>query len=263
MDTIKADICVIGAGSGGLSVAAGAAQLGRKTVLIEDGEMGGDCLNTGCVPSKSLLAAAATAQTMRSAARFGIASVAPAIDGGAVHRHIREVIARIAPNDSQARFEGLGCTVIRARAQFVDDRTVDAGGKHIRARRFVIATGSRPAVPPLPGLGEVPFFTNETIFNNDFVPPHLLIIGGGPIGCEMAQAHAPAGRQGHAGRSRAAVAARRRPRPRALCVEALASEGVRILRRHACQLRSNPCRTGSKRRSSRNMAARSCAPAIC
>ncbi len=189
METIKADICVIGAGSAGLSVAAGAAQLGRRTVLIEAGEMGGDCLNTGCVPSKALIAAGAVAQTMRTASAFGIAAASPAIDGAAVHAHIRDVIAQIAPNDSQERFEGLGCTVIRAPAQFVDERTVEAGGKRIVARRFVIATGSRAAVPPLPGLGEIAYFTNETIFDKDFLPAHLLVIGGGPIGCELAQAH--------------------------------------------------------------------------
>ena len=189
METLKADICVIGAGSAGLSVAAGAVQLGRKTVLIEQGEMGGDCLNAGCVPSKALIAAATVAQTMRTAQLFGIAADAPEIDGTAVHARLRDVIAKIAPNDSQERFEKLGVTVIRASAQFLDGRTVEAGGKRIRARRFVIASGSRPSVPPLPGLAEFPYFTNETIFEKDFIPPHLLVIGGGPVGCELAQAH--------------------------------------------------------------------------
>ena len=189
MDTIKADICVIGAGSAGLSVAAGAAQLGRKTVLIERGEMGGDCLNAGCVPSKALLAAAAVAQSARTASAFGVSLGEPAIDGVAVHAHLRDAIAKIAPNDSQERFESLGCTVIRAPAQFLDARSVEAGGKRIRARRFVIATGSRPSVPPLPGLDTISFFTNETIFEKDFIPPHLLVIGGGATGSELAQAH--------------------------------------------------------------------------
>lgn len=189
METIKADICVIGAGSAGLSVAAGAAQLGRKTVLIEKGEMGGDCLNTGCVPSKSLLAAAAVAQTMRDAGPFGIQPIEPKVDGGAVHAHVNGVIAAIAPNDSQSRFEKLGVTVIREAAEFADERTVEAGGTRIRARRFAIATGSRAGLPPVPGLNEISFFTNETIFRKDFIPPHLLVIGGGPIGLELAQAH--------------------------------------------------------------------------
>lgn len=189
METLKADVCVIGAGSAGLSVAAGAAQLGRRTVLIEKGEMGGDCLNTGCVPSKALIAAAMAAQTMRDAAAFGIAAVEPEVDGAAVHARVRAVIAKIAPHDSQARFEDLGVSVIRAPALFLDERTVEAGGKRVRARRFVIATGSRAAVPPLPGIEQISYFTNETIFNKDFLPKHLLVIGGGPIGCELAQAH--------------------------------------------------------------------------
>jgi pyruvate/2-oxoglutarate dehydrogenase complex dihydrolipoamide dehydrogenase (E3) component len=194
MENIRADICVIGAGSAGLSVAAGAAQLGRKTVLIEKGEMGGDCLNAGCVPSKALIAAAARAQTMREAAVFGIGAE-PKIDPARVHAHVKEIVAQIAPNDSQARFEGLGVKVIRAPAHFLDARTVQAGSYRIRARRFVIATGSRPAIPPVPGLENVPYFTNETIFEKDFIPPHLAVIGGGASGLELAQAHRRLGSQ--------------------------------------------------------------------
>lgn len=228
METLKPDICVIGAGSAGLSVAAGAAQLGRRTVLIERGEMGGDCLNTGCVPSKSLIAAAEAAQTMRDAGPFGIAAVEPEIDGAGVHARLREVIAEIAPNDSQARFEQLGVTVIRAPAQFLDERTVEAGGKRIRARRFVIATGSRAAVPLLPGLEKVTYFTNETIFKKNFIPPHLLVIGGGPIGCELAQAHRRLG-----GAVTVVEAMRLLPRDdeeaAGVVRAALADDGVRVL----------------------------------
>lgn len=184
----RCDICIIGAGSGGLSVAAGAAQLGRKTILIEKGEMGGDCLNAGCVPSKALIAAAARAQTMRESSAFGIDAEAK-IDSERVHLHVRNIIEEIAPNDSQERFEKLGVKVIRAPARFIDARTVEAGDAKIRARRFVIATGSRPAIPPIPGLESVPYFTNDTIFGKDFIPPHLAIIGGGPVGLELAQAH--------------------------------------------------------------------------
>ncbi len=186
---IKADICVIGAGSGGLSVAAGAAQLGRKVVLIEKGEMGGDCLNYGCVPSKALIAAAARAEAMRSAAPFGIRSVEPEIDFSAVMDHVHSVIAAIAPHDSQERFEGFGVTVLRAAAAFVGPRTVSAGDAEIEAKHFVIATGSAPFVPPIPGLEDVPYLTNETIFENRTRPRHLIVIGGGPIGVELAQAH--------------------------------------------------------------------------
>ncbi|MDG4603976.1 MAG: FAD-dependent oxidoreductase [Defluviicoccus sp.] len=186
---ISADICVIGAGSAGLSVAAGAAQMGARTVLIEAARMGGDCLNTGCVPSKALLAAAKAAANIRHAGRFGVQAGEPQVDFVAVNRHVHDVIAQIAPHDSVERFTGLGCTVIQARARFVDERTVEAGEQRIRARRFVIATGSRAAVPPIPGLADIPFLTNENIFENKVLPEHLIVIGGGPIGCEMAQAH--------------------------------------------------------------------------
>lgn len=183
------DIAVIGAGSGGLTVAAAAAQFGRRVVLFEKGEMGGDCLNDGCVPSKALLAAAKHAQAMREGTPFGISPVEPAVDFAAVMAHVRRAIAAIAPNDSQQRFEGLGVSVIRAAARFRDAATLEADGEAFTARRIVIATGARPAVPPIPGLAGVPFLTNETVFDNDVLPHHLVIIGGGPIGLEMAQAH--------------------------------------------------------------------------
>ncbi len=187
--SVEHDIAVIGAGSGGLSVAAAAAQFGRKVVLFEKGEMGGDCLNYGCVPSKALLAAAKQAQALRSGAPFGIAAVEPQVDWAAVRAHVQRAIAAIAPHDSQQRFEALGVTVVRSAARFLDARTLEAAGRQFTARRIVIATGSRPAIPPIPGLGEVACLTNETIFGNQRLPEHLLIIGGGPVGLEMAQAH--------------------------------------------------------------------------
>ena len=189
MAEIKTDICVIGAGSGGLSVAAGAAQMGASTVLIERGAMGGDCLNYGCVPSKSMIAAARAADTIRHAGRFGVNGHEPQIDFDRVHDHIHGVISAIAPNDSVERFEGLGVKVIRAGARFTGPDTVEADGATIKARRFVLATGSRAAHPPIPGLDDVPFLTNETIFERKSAPEHLIVIGGGPIGMEMAQAH--------------------------------------------------------------------------
>ncbi|WP_321342825.1 FAD-dependent oxidoreductase [Breoghania sp.] len=183
------DICIIGAGSGGLSVAAAAAAFGVEVVLIEKGLMGGDCLNYGCVPSKSLIAAAHQAHTMRSDKGLGVAPADPVLDFAKTQAHLRSVIAAIAPHDSVERFEGLGVTVLQSRARFVDAETVEAGGTRIRARRFVIATGSSPAVPPIPGLEESGFLTNETIFDLTERPDHLIIIGGGPIGIELAQAY--------------------------------------------------------------------------
>lgn len=182
------DLCVIGAGSGGLSVAAGGAQLGAKTVLIERAHMGGDCLNFGCVPSKALLAAAKIAHVHTRYGEFGMRGAAPEIDFAAVRRHVKGVIAEIAPHDSVARFQALGVTVIKASARFVAPDLVEAGEQKIRARRFVIATGSSPFIPPAPGLADVPYLTNETVFDLDACPSHLAIMGGGPIGLEMAQA---------------------------------------------------------------------------
>lgn len=188
MERIRADICIIGAGSGGLSVAAGAAQMGAKVVLIEGAEMGGDCLNAGCVPSKALIAAAKTAHIQRNGG-LGVAGHDPSIDFAAVKDAVAGTIARIAPMDSQERFEGFGITVIRDWARFLSPHEVAAGGRLIRARRFVIATGSRPIVPAVPGIDSIPVLTNETIFAQRLRPDHLLILGGGPIGIEMAQAH--------------------------------------------------------------------------
>ncbi|MDO9416402.1 dihydrolipoyl dehydrogenase family protein [Pararhizobium sp.] len=183
------DICVIGAGSGGLSVAAGAAAFGVKVVLVERARMGGDCLNTGCVPSKSLIAAAKHAHAIAEAPKFGITAGLPQVDFSAVNERVKSVIAAIAPNDSIERFTGLGVEVISASARFVSEDTVEAGDVIIRPRRFVIATGSAPFIPPIPGLETVEYLTNESLFDLTRLPEHLLIIGGGPVGLEMAQAH--------------------------------------------------------------------------
>lgn len=187
MDSIETDLCVIGAGSGGLSVAAGAVQMGARVVLVEAGEMGGDCLNAGCVPSKALLAAAKAAHAAQGG-RFGVTGQAT-VDFAAAKDHVAATIAAIAPHDSQERFEGLGVRVIRAFGRFVDPVTLEAGGTRIRARRFVIATGSRPVIPRIEGIDGVDVLTNETVFALRERPAHLLVLGGGPIGMEMAQAH--------------------------------------------------------------------------
>ncbi len=186
---IKTDICVIGGGSGGLSVAAGAVQMGVRVVLVEGGLMGGDCLNFGCVPSKALIAAAKHAHAMTSGAAFGITPVTPDVDYAAAKAHVAKVIAGIAPHDSVERFAALGVKVVQSYGKFISKRKLQAGDTVIRARRFVIATGSSPLVPPIPGLDTVPYLTNETIFALRQRPDHLIIIGGGPIGMELAQAH--------------------------------------------------------------------------
>ncbi len=227
MQRIETDICVIGAGSGGLSVAAGAVQMGARVVLIEAGEMGGDCLNAGCVPSKALIAAAKAAEAQRHGFR-GVASHAPDVDFAAVKDHVAAVIAQIAPVDSQERFERLGCTVIRAVARFIGPREVEAGDHVIRARRFVIATGSRPFVPQVQGVDQVPFLTNETIFQLRTKPGHLVVIGGGPIGIEMAQAHRRLGCEVTVIEG-AAVLGREDPELAKVVIDALTTEGIRLI----------------------------------
>ncbi|GGX68626.1 dihydrolipoamide dehydrogenase [Tateyamaria omphalii] len=189
MKRIKTDLLVIGAGSGGLSVAAGAVQMGAKVVLLEGHKMGGDCLNYGCVPSKALIASGKMAYGQEHSAEYGVANAAPQIDYAAAKDHVNRVIGQIEPVDSQERFEGLGVHVIREFGHFISDKEVQAGDTVITARRVVIATGSSPFVPPIDGIDTVPYLTNETLWELRERPEHLLIIGGGPIGMEMAQAH--------------------------------------------------------------------------
>jgi len=187
-EVLKPDLCVVGAGSAGLSVAAIAAAFGVEVVLVERAAMGGDCLNVGCVPSKALLAAGHAAQAVRDAGRFGVTAGDPQVDFGRVRGHLRGVIAAIAPNDSVERFTAMGVRVVQAAARFTGPRTLAAGDVTIEARRFVLASGSQPAAPPIPGLAEVPFLTNETVFDLAQRPERLIVIGGGPIGVELGQA---------------------------------------------------------------------------
>ncbi|HUF57412.1 MAG TPA: FAD-dependent oxidoreductase [Thermohalobaculum sp.] len=225
------DLCIIGAGSGGLTVAAGAAQLGAEVVLVEGGRMGGDCLNYGCVPSKALIAAASKAHVHRSSGPYGVAGHEPDVDYAAAMEHVARAIAAIAPHDSQERFEGLGVTVLRDWARFVSPDEVAVGGTRIAARRFVIATGSSPAVPPVPGLDGVPFLTNETLWENRTLPGHLVVIGGGPVGMEMAQAHRRLGSEVTVVQSGRALP-NDDPEVAAVAVGRLCAEGVN-LREHA------------------------------
>lgn len=215
MKRIKTDILVIGAGSGGLSVAAGAVQMGAKVVLLEGHKMGGDCLNYGCVPSKALLSEAKRALHER-------------VDYAEAKDRVHNVIETIAPVDSQERFEGLGVHVIREFGSFISPTEVQAGDTVIEARRIVIATGSSPFVPPIPGVEDVTYYTNETIFDLRERPDHLLIIGGGPIGMEMAQAHSRLGSKVTVIEGQKAMG-KDDPEAAAIVLEQLRAEGIEII----------------------------------
>jgi pyruvate/2-oxoglutarate dehydrogenase complex dihydrolipoamide dehydrogenase (E3) component len=228
MERIRTDVLVIGAGSGGLSVAAGAVQMGASVVLLEGHRMGGDCLNFGCVPSKALLASAKAAHRQSHTAALGVADAAPQVDYAAAKDHVADVIAQIAPVDSQERFEGLGVRVIREYGRFTSPTEVEAGPYRITARRIVIATGSSPFVPPIPGLDTVPYETNETIFDLRDRPGHLLVIGGGPIGMEMAQAHRRLGSKVTVIEGAKALG-KDDPETAAVVLEALRGEGIEIV----------------------------------
>lgn len=190
---IGCDLAIIGGGAGGLSLAAGSAQLGLKVILVESGKMGGDCLNTGCMPSKSLLSAAKTFYHMKQASRLGIHAQGLTINFSQVMQHVHQVIANISEHDSVERFESLGVRIIQAAGKFIAPDAMQADNQVIRAKRFVIATGSSPFIPPIPGIDSVPYLTNETVFDLQKLPEHLIVIGGGPIGCELAQAFAMLG----------------------------------------------------------------------
>ncbi|TYC67882.1 dihydrolipoamide dehydrogenase [Stappia sp. BW2] len=228
------DICVIGAGSAGLSVAAAAAAFGVDVVLIEKGLMGGDCLNYGCVPSKALLAAAKAAHAQEAAGRFDVHGGRQEVDFAAANDHVRKVIAAIEPHDSQERFEGLGVTVLREGARFTGPDEVLAGAVRIKARRFVVATGSSAFVPPIPGLEDVPYLTNETLFELRERPEHLAIIGGGPIGLEMAQAHRRLGSSVTVFEAQKALG-KDDPELAAVVLDTLRAEGIRILEQTAVE----------------------------
>jgi pyruvate/2-oxoglutarate dehydrogenase complex dihydrolipoamide dehydrogenase (E3) component len=222
------DICVIGAGSGGLSVAAAAAAFGIDVVLIEKGKMGGDCLNYGCVPSKALIASAKAAHHAAHSTALGVSVPSVDVDFQAVHDHVHGVIGAIAPHDSVERFEGLGVEVVQEAARFVDHRTVRAGDTDVRARRFVVATGSSPAVPPIPGLDTVPFLTNETVFGLTECPQHLIVVGGGAIGLELAQAYKRLGAHVTVVEAQTALA-KESPDLAAIVLSRLRDEGLEIL----------------------------------
>ena len=187
MEEINTDICIIGGGAAGLSMASGAAQMGANTVLFESGVMGGDCLNYGCIPSKTLIANAKTAFHMQNLNKKSISlSSKPTINFREITKDISNVIDKIAPHDSKERFEKLGVSVIKEKAKFAGRRQIISNSVRVNFKYAVIATGTEPVVPEIPGLRDLPYFTNETIFSLSELPLHLIIVGGGLIGIELA-----------------------------------------------------------------------------
>jgi pyruvate/2-oxoglutarate dehydrogenase complex dihydrolipoamide dehydrogenase (E3) component len=185
------DVLVVGAGTAGLVTAAATAGLGARVALVERGRMGGDCLNTGCVPSKALISSARLVARMRRATEWGLEAADPRFSFEKVFARMRQRREKIAPHDSQERLEAAGVDVFRGSAKFISPREVAVGDRRLAAKRFVIATGGRPALPPVEGLSEVPFFTNETVFDElGSRPDRLAILGGGPVGCELGQVFA-------------------------------------------------------------------------
>ncbi|MFC1616976.1 dihydrolipoyl dehydrogenase family protein [Candidatus Margulisiibacteriota bacterium] len=197
-------IIVIGAGSGGLVVASGAAGLGAKVALIEKGKMGGDCLNYGCVPSKTFLKSAHLAKDIKAAEKYGLAAGLNQVDAKNIMDRVQQIIAEIAPNDSKERYQGLGVNVINGAAKILDEHTVEVDNKKLTAKYLVISTGAKPRVPDIKGIENISYYTNETIFDLTSLPKHLIVIGTGPIGLELGQGFAHLGTQvsmvGHAGR---------------------------------------------------------------
>ena len=187
------NLLVIGAGSGGLVAALIAATVRARVTLIERGAMGGDCLNTGCVPSKALIASAMSAHALKAAARYGLTDVTGRVDFPAVMGRVRQAIATIAPKDSSERYASLGVRCMSGDAELLDGHTVSVNGERVTARRIVMATGAEPFVPPIPGLDAVELLTSENLWSLDTLPSRLLVLGGGPIGCELAQAFARLG----------------------------------------------------------------------
>ncbi len=184
------DLGIIGGGAAGLTAAAGAAQFGAKTIIIEkSGLLGGDCLHFGCVPSKTLLQTASVWSLARRSGEFGLPGLTlPQVNLGSVMDRVAEVIDTIQHHDSPERFCSLGALVRFGNPTFADDHVVELDGERISARSWIIATGSSPALPPVEGLSNTPFWTNETVFSQRKLPDRLIVLGGGPIGCEMAQA---------------------------------------------------------------------------
>lgn len=226
---VEYDLVIIGGGSGGLVVASAAAQLKAKVALVERDHLGGDCLWFGCVPSKSLIHASRVAYEVKNAARFGVHTEHPKIDFSKAADHVQTVIKTIEPHDSPERFRGLGVDVIFGEGKFSDRQTFEVNGRQLKARAFVISTGSRPAIPAIPGLTEAGFLTNEKVFSLQERPDNFAIIGGGPIGCELGQAFSRLGSNVTIIESGDHLLQKEDPEAAQVVQDQLISEGIKIL----------------------------------
>ncbi len=221
------DIIVIGAGSGGLVAARFAASIGARVALIEKHRVGGDCTWTGCVPSKALIKAAKVAHEARTAAHYGICVPAPAIDMAQVREYVRGAIAQVYRLETPEALQAEGIDLVLGAATFLDPHTLQAGGRTLRSKRFLIATGAHPVIPDIPGLADTPYLTYETIFDNDRLPERLTIIGSGPIGAEIAQAYQRLGAQVTVIGEK--LLPRDEPEAREIIGQVLRREGVRFI----------------------------------
>jgi pyruvate/2-oxoglutarate dehydrogenase complex dihydrolipoamide dehydrogenase (E3) component len=224
------DLVIIGGGSAGLVAASASAQLKAKVALVEqENRLGGDCLHYGCMPSKSLIHASRVAHDVARGPQFGIHTTLEKIDLQAALGHVHRVIDTIQVHDSTERFESLGVEVIYGQGQFTDSRTFTVNGRALKARSFIIATGSRPASPTIEGLAEAGYITNLTVFSLSHQPRSLAVIGAGPIGCELGQAFARLGTEVTIIGSQAHILPKEEPEAALVVQEAMEKEGVRIL----------------------------------
>lgn len=223
------DLVIIGGGTAGLTAAVGAAGVGARVLLAEEDRTGGDCLWTGCVPSKALLAAADRAHAIRTADRVGLAASEPEVDLERVMGHVRESIARIAPHDSPDRLRREGVEVRTARARFTGPGRVVIGDTEVRTRCALIATGARPVLPPVPGLADAGPLTSETVWELRTLPRHLVVVGGGPVGCELGQAFRRLGSRVTLVEAEPHLLPREEPAAGRLLEDVLTREGVEVL----------------------------------
>jgi len=223
------DLAIIGAGSGGLTAAGFAAQLGARVALIEKNRIGGDCTWTGCVPSKALLKAAKVAHEVRRAERFGIGANAPAVDMGKVRAYVRQAIAQVYGFESAEELGKQGIEVMEGAARFVSPAAVAVGERIVRAKAFLVTTGARPRIPAIAGLRDVPFATYEQIFENDRLPRSMIVVGAGPVGMEMAQAYRRLGAEVTVVAGRGRLLPKQEPEVRELMQRVFEREGIRFV----------------------------------